>query len=161
MEDLFIKVLKKNGSVVDSKRELIKEPLDYEDAVRLVLDIGAQLEEAETIGKGFINITMNDIIRFRNGGFLLISKDTYDIRNKQLWITKPIKYNSKMAPELALISQLPAYVNTNVSYYSLCKTILNSLDINNNIERLSPTKLYWLIKRATNKEPDNRHFIYI
>tara|TARA_Y100000389_G_C17445524_1_gene511360 strand:+ start:369 stop:854 length:486 start_codon:yes stop_codon:yes gene_type:complete len=161
MEDMFINVLNINGGKVDNKRESVKEPIDYEDAVRLVLDIGAQLEVAEKNGKGFININMNDIKRTGEGSFLLISKDVYDIRNKQLWITKPIKYNSEMAPELALITQLPAYVNINVSYYSLCKTILNSLDINKNIERLRPTKLYWLIKRATHKEPNNRRFLYI
>ena len=150
-----------SGSIVTVTSSSVKEPIDYEDAVRLVLDIGAQLEVAEKNGKGFININMNDIKRTGEGSFLLISKDVYDIRNKQLWITKPIKYNSEMAPELALITQLPAYVNINVSYYSLCKTILNSLDINKNIERLRPTKLYWLIKRATHKEPNNRRFLYI
>jgi hypothetical protein len=161
MEEMFINVLNISGGKVDNKRESVKEPIDYEDAVRLVLDIGAQLEVAEKNGKGFININMNDIRRTGDGSFLLISKDVYDIRNKQLWITKPIEYDIGMAPEIALITQLPSYVNINVSYYSLCKTILNSLDINNNIERLRPTKLYWLIKRATNKEPNDRQFFYI
>jgi len=161
MEEMFINVLKRSGSIVDNKRELVNEPLNYEDAVRLILDIGSQLEVAETIGKGFIRVHINDIRRTGDGSFLLISKDTYDIRDKQLWITKPIEYHNGMAPELELISKLPAYVTTTVSYYSLCKTVIDSLDITKNLERLRPTKLFWLIKRATHKEPNNRRFIYI
>lgn len=161
MEELFINVLKRSGATIDNKRDTITEILDYEDALRMALDIGAQLEAAEAEGKGYISVGLNNIRRLGNGSFILINESPANIKNDKLVITTPFKYTSDMAPELALISRLPAKVSPNVSYYSLVKNVLRVLDIGEDIERLRPTKLYYLIKRATEQIPNDRIFIYI
>lgn len=80
----------------------------------------------------------------------------------ELLISKPFVYSKNtMAPELEKIKALPASVNTNVGYYSICKLAISLLNIDNNLLRLRPSKLYFLIDRMLKDNADERRFIYI
>ena len=161
METLFIDVLNRSNATIDDARNKVQDILDYEEALRMALDIGAQLEAAEEEGKGYIRISLNEIRKMNSGSYILVDYDPYDIVSGELKITKSFTYTPDMAPELASISRLPTSVTPTVGYYSLAKTIVNALDIDNDIERLRPTKLYYLLKRSIEQEPNNRYFIYI
>jgi len=163
MENLFIDFLEQNSSKINKKYKNISSPINYEEAVRMILDIGAQIEIAEDNNKGLIKINLEDIKITNTERFILHIKDDdyFDIRNGKLLISKPFKYDEGMAPELNEIKSLPLKVNPNVAYYSLCNLILELLGIDNNIERLYSTKLYWLMKRVLIEEAEERKFIYI
>jgi ABC-type transporter Mla MlaB component len=153
--------LERSGATIDDKRNIVTGTLDYEDALRMALDIGAQLEAAESEGKGYIRVSLDDIRRMDSGSYIIMNENVYGIKSGKLTLTKPFTYTEDMAPELASVSKLPAKVPASVGYYSLAKTVIKALDISNDIERLNPTKLYYLLKRAIETKPEDRYFLYI
>lgn len=161
MEAMFINVLERSGAITDNKRDAVSRTLDYEEALRMALDVGSQLEEAEAQGKGYVRVSLDNIRRMGNGRFIIENESPYNIKDGELVITTPFTYTPDMAPELASTSRLPAKVSPSVGYYSLAKTVIHTLDIDGDIERLRPTKLYYLVKRATEKIAKDRYYLYI
>jgi len=161
MESLFVSVLERSGATTDSKREKLADVMDYDEVSRLALDIGAQLEAAESEGKGYIRVGTDDIRKMDSGSYILVNEEPYDIVSGELKVTKPFSHTPDMAPELASVSRLPASVTPSVGYYSLAKTVVGLLGIDGDMERLQPTKLYFLVKRATAEDPKDRYFVYI
>ena len=78
-----------------------------------------------------------------------------------LLISKPFTFNNLMAPELKTLNTLPEIVNSNVGYYSICMLVISLLNIEGNLDRLKPTKLYFLMERILKETPSKRRFIYI
>jgi len=161
MEALFVEVLERSGATTDDIREKIPATLDYEEALRLALDVGAQLEAAETEGKGYISVGPDNIRRMGSGSYLFVDNAPYDIVSGELKITKPFDYTPDMAPELSSVSRLPASVSPSAGYYSLAKSVVSLLGIGDDVERLRPTKLYYPVKRANEEDPKDRYFLYI
>ena len=58
-------------------------------------------------------------------------------------------------------STLPLRVNSNVGFYAICKLAISLLNIDNDINRLRPTKLYFLMDRILVENPEDRVFMYI
>lgn len=162
MEEQMTKFLKDTGVDVSQKKGPVPDILSYEQAVRLTLDVAAQLARLHEKRMGFISIRKEDIKMIGTNNFVISSPELFRVSWKnELLISKPFEYNELMAPELESIKTLPATVNANVGYYSICKLVLSLLNIDNNLARLSPTKLYYLMERIFKDDPDERRFIYI
>ena len=99
------------------------------------------------IGENTFIIKDVDLFRVKSSGNLLISK--------------PFTYNNLMAPELENLNTLPETVNANTGYYCICKLALSLLNLDNNLDRLRPTKLYFLMERILKEKPAERRFIFI
>ena len=162
MEQIIIKQLQNSGADVSGPRKPLPDILSYQQAVRLVLDISAQLSKLHENMLGFIDISKEQIEMIGNNSFILKNPNLYRVkRNGEILISKPFTYNNVMAPELKTINTLPEIVNSNVGYYCLCKLVLSLLNIDNNLDRLRPTKLYFLMERILKENPLERRFIYI
>ena len=95
------------------------------------------------------------------------SRNTIDLNQHYMFLTiktiidKP--FDNKMhgiAPELVNINQLPSLVSYNVAYFSLKQLVLELMNIES-IMLLEPTKLYYLIIRCSQENPDDRVFMLI
>ena len=162
MEEQMTKFLKDTGVDVSQKKGPVPDILSYEQAVRLTLDVAAQLSRLHEKRMGFISIRKEDIKMIGTNNFVISTPELFRVSWKnELLISKPFEYNELMAPELKSIKTLPSTVNANVGYYSICKLVLSLLNIDNNLARLSPTKLYYLMERIFKDDPDERRFIYI
>ena len=162
MEELLITQLQNSGADISGKRTPVPNILSYQQAVRLTLDISAQLAKLHENKKGFINIRKDQIDMIGENNFIIKEIELYRVKsNGELLISKPFQYNDLMAPELNNINTLPETVNSNVGFYCICKLVLSLLNINNNLDRLRPTKLYFLMERILKENPNERRFIYI
>jgi hypothetical protein len=162
MEEQLIKVLINSGADVSGDRKELPSILDYHQAVRMTLDLAAQLTKMHENQRGIISITKEQVVMIGDNNFLLKELDLFRVdKNKKILISRPFEYNQLMAPELKDLNTLPSRVNSNVGYYSICKLVLSLLNIDNNVERLNPTKLYFLMDRIFNTDPEKRRFIYI
>lgn len=162
MEQLFIKQLQDSGADISGERKDIPNILSYQQAVRLTLDISAQLAKLHENNKGFISISKDQIEMIGENNFIIKSVDLFRVKSTgDLLISKPFQYNDFMAPELKNLNTLPETVNSNVGYYCICKLVLSLLNVENNLERLRPTKLYFLMERILKENSSDRRFIYI
>ena len=162
MEQLFIKQLQDSGADISGERKDIPNILSYQEAVRLTLDISAQLAKLHENNKGFISISKDQIEMIGENNFIIKSVDLFRVKSTgDLLISKPFQYNDFMAPELKNLNTLPETVNSNVGYYCICKLVLSLLNVENNLERLRPTKLYFLMERILKENSSDRRFIYI
>jgi len=162
MEKELIKVLQKSGAEITDERKPLPEILSYRQAVRFVLDLSAQLAHLQENGKGFISITKKQIEIIGENNFIIKDTDIFRVNyDSQLLISKPFTYNSFMAPELKDKKTLPLRVNSNVGFYAICKLAISLLNIDNDINRLRPTKLYFLMDRILVENPEDRVFMYI
>ena len=165
MEQLLIQALQINGNKITEKttKHNLSNTLDYEQCMRLILDIGAQIELLKDNGIGILFVTKKDILQLSTGGYIL---DTNILsfkcdENGVIKIDKP--FDNKMhgiAPELVNINQLPSLVSYNVAYFSLKQLVLELMNIES-IMLLEPTKLYYLIIRCSQENPDDRVFMLI
>ena len=162
MEELLNKVLKDNEVDISKERRPVPDVLSYEQAVRLVLDLAAQLSALIKNKQCILSVEKNQLEMIGESNFIFKSPDLFRVSFKnELLISKPFTYNKLMAPELEKIKVLPARVNLNVGYYSICKLAISLLNIDDKLIRLSPTKLYFLIDRMLKDDPEERRFIYI
>lgn len=162
MEQLFIKQLQNSGADVSGERKPLPDILSYQQAVRLTLDLSAQLAKLHENKKGFISISKEQVEMIGENTFLIKEADLFRVKsNGNLLISKPFIYSNLMAPELKNLNTLPETVNSNVGYYCICMLVLSLLNIDNNLDRLRPTKLYFLMERILKENPSERRFIFI
>ena len=162
MEEQLLRVLKENDADISGERKPVPDILSYEQAVRLVLDLSAQLSMLIKNKQAILSVNKTQIEMIGDSNFIFKSIDLFRVSLKdQVLISKPFTYNKLMAPELENLKVLPSRVNLNVGYYAICKLAVSLLDIGNDITRLRPTKLFFLIERMFKSNPEERRFIYI
>ena len=162
MEQLFIKQLQNSGADVSGERKPLPDILSYQQAVRLTLDLSAQLAKLHENKKGFISVSKEQIEMIGENTFIIKDVELFRVKSSaNLLISKPFNYNNLMAPELKNLNTLPETVNSNVGYYCICMLALSLLNIDNNLDRLRPTKLYFLMERILKENPSERRFIFI
>jgi hypothetical protein len=122
---------------------------DYNQAVRFILDVSTQISYIIE-NRGYAPYSLlHEHISLINDTFVITNFDTFvPIKNNKLLIKTLFKKTKYMAPELLTATTIPFSVDLNVVDYNIVKLCLQSLDIDNNIERLIPTKLYFLFKRV-------------
>ena len=160
MEEILIESLKINGNDVDSdtKKLSITTPLNYEECLRLILDIGAQIELLKERNIGILSVQKDNVLKMQNGGYIIDSNIlSFNCdENGIVKIDKPFKYKNGMAEELKDISELPTTVSYDVAYFSLVQLTLELMELNT-LNQLEPTKLYYLLERCLKQ----RKFIFI
>jgi hypothetical protein len=156
MEEILTNTFKidfKSGNPIEGK-------LKYDECLKLILEIGDQIELLNKHGIGLLLITKKDII-YKNGKYFLNPNlETYPTNNNKLEINKPFKFNKFMAPEFKNIKELPSNVSYNVAFYNLQNIAIELLGLDELIQ-LNPTKLYFLLKRCSSNDPSYRIFFYI
>ena len=162
MEQVFIKQLQNSGADASGERKPLPNILSYQQAVRMTLDLSAQLAKLHENKKGFISISKQQVEMIGENSFIIKDIDLFRVKsNGDLLISKPFTFNNLMAPELKTLNTLPEIVNSNVGYYSICMLVISLLNIEGNLDRLKPTKLYFLMERILKETPSKRRFIYI
>jgi hypothetical protein len=131
-----------------NKRKILSPVFDYNQAVRFILDISTQISFIAEHGYAPLSL-LHEHISNINDTFIITNFDTFvPIKNKKLIIKSLFKKTKYMAPELLNVTTIPFTIDLNVVDYNIVKLCLQNLDIDNNIERLNPTKLYFLFKRV-------------
>ena len=145
-------------------KNLSKEQLRYDQCVRMVLDLGAQIERLKESGYGLLNISSKQVHKTSSGAFIL--SDKRDLYYKcttegMLDIIRPFKKEDSMAPEVLAIDNLPSEVSYTAAYYSLGNLACDVLGIDRDISLLKPTKLFFLLERCMQEDPSSRVFLFI
>ena len=165
MEKILYQALQINGNDITEKtvKNKLPDALDYEQCMRMILDIGAQIELLKEHGIGILFVTKNDVFQLSTGGYILNS-DILSFKcneNGEINIDKPFDNSIVgIAPELGKINKLPSIVSYNVAYFSLKQLVLEIMQLEI-IGQLEPTKLYYLIVRCSQENPSDRVFILI
>lgn len=145
-------------------KNLSKETLQYNQCVRMILDIGAQIERLKENGYGLLNIDPSMVFKTSSGAFILSSQsDLYYkcTRTGMLDITRPFKKSDSMAPEVLAIDSLPSETSYTAAYYTLGHLACDVLGIDRDIFLLKPSKLYFLLERCMHENPSSRVFLFI
>lgn len=143
---------------------LSNKTLKYNECVRMILDIGAQIERLREEGYGVLSIDRSQVKETSTGAFILdIQRDNYYkcTKSGMLDITRPFKKNKNMAPEVVNIDSLPAETYYTSAFFSLSNLACDVLGIERDITLLKPTKLYFLLERCVNADPSKRIFLFI
>lgn len=143
-----------------NKRKVISsnDIFEYNEAVRFVLDIGTQVSSIAEFGFSPIFLLHEHISRIDNT-FIITNFDTFiPLKNGKLNIKTIFKKTKYMAPELLKADILPFTADIETIHYNIVKLCIQNLHIDNNIERLKPTKLYYLFKRVLS---ERREILYI
>lgn len=161
---ICITALENGGAIVGKHLcSLTSSRLNYGECTRMILDIGGQIESLRENGLGILYLTTDDITATSDGSYVLTPSEnplSCDERG-MLLIDRPFIYNEDtMAPELKHINILPSNVYYTSVYYSLKTLVLKVLGIET-IEKIYPTKLYYLIQRCLIDDPKNRIFIFV
>ena len=102
--------------------------------MKLILDIGDQIELLNKHGIGLLFITKKDMILKNKKYFLNPTLETYPTNKNILEINKPFKFNKFMAPELKNIKELPSNVSYNVAFYNLQNIAIELLGLDELIQ---------------------------
>ena len=150
--------------------------LTYEQVLNIIHTISIQINFLHNEKKcGFYGIDLNNIIVINDNIFLIVSDknllkiDRHDDTNESLIIDKMIHIPLFNNPEIIKIKELPAKINYKCSYYSLGLLIGYCLfgseifkkNIEETIEIISFTKLYFFLKRCFNNNLDERCLLFV
>ena len=164
MEEILLEALSNSGNDVESStdKKALSRRLDYDECLRLLLDVGAQIELLRENNIGILSVTKQDIMQLSHGGFM-INPDILSFKcdnNGQIRVDKPFQKVKGMAPELEKIETLPTTVSYTVAYFSLKQLALDLLDIQS-LSQLEPTKMFYLLERCSRDDPKDRTFVLI
>ena len=80
--------------------------LDYEQCMRMILDIGTQIELLKEHGIGILFVTKNNVLQLSTGGYILILIFSLNAMKKVRLIDKPFDTSIiGIAPELIKINR--------------------------------------------------------
>ena len=135
-------------------------PLNYHQAVLLVLNLGSQIAALAKVGKGLISLRQDDVIVC--DGFIIGNlSGTVALEGMKLEIVRAVDLHSGAAPEMHELDTLPSLVNMSAIYYSIAVLCLECMDISRDMQEIKGSKLYYLLKRCMRPDPQTREFLYI
>tara|TARA_B100001173_G_scaffold256060_1_gene228055 strand:- start:922 stop:1581 length:660 start_codon:yes stop_codon:yes gene_type:complete len=162
-----------------SLKDYLKQnrPITYNEALSLFLDVGEQLIFLQNMGKGYVNLNLNDIFLIQsdddNISFLFLKVDPFfSVKDDVLEIDKTFQKNGFISPQIKNINQIP----TNISYsqtifYELSAIVCNCfgsisneatfIEYKNHLDCILETKLYWALLRCLEDKPEDRYYLYI
>ena len=171
--DIVKKFTIKANSIVTLK-ELLKKhknKLPYHLCMELLYNIGNQIQTLERFYLGIPYIDLDDIVVVDEKYFLFLNSDKLlDIKSHQLEIDQPIKKAMFFSPELQEITKIPSQISYKSSFYSLGSLIVfcyynkeldSNIDIDEQLQSLSTSKLYWTLQRLLEKNPSKRYYLII
>ena len=151
------------ASSVETLKEMLRHTKDInnEFCLKMIYDLGMHILFFERNDQGIVGFNLEDIIVINKGVFLFLNQEmVFAINNKnQLKIDHIFEKSEFSAPELNVITELPAETYNTASYYSLAKIILYCLRVD--LNKLQPTKLFNFLDRCLKETPSDRIFLYI
>jgi hypothetical protein len=177
-------------SSIESLEQIIERKrgvLSYQDTLKLVLYIGAQLVNLDKVGYVYPYLDKKDILVLDDMLYIyvgeeLLQKEDSDVGidaadadggGDVIQITTPYKKTMYFSPELYELSALPAYIPTNAWVFSLgaiaahCLTKHDSFTNKNKeffkliLEPIQYTKLYFCILRCLEHKSLKRRMLFI
>lgn len=144
-----------------------KKVFDYQMALRLTICLGEQLTALSEVGYGITHIDPEDIMVINDNWYLLTNFSNIAQLNDNkstISILSPISNSNFVAPEIKNIKILPSEVDQSCSFYSvalLCLYVLRLTQDTQDMKRLFPSPLYFLLERCLHKEPKERVFLLL
>jgi hypothetical protein len=146
--------------------------MNYADTLSMVTDLTMQLSRLLAQNKCFYVFDPNNLIVVDGNKFIYVSNehllDFIPRRGTVLFIKPFIKLRRFSSPEVSRIVILPSEINHKAIYYSLGVLALYSLydddafdDEDDKMKSIKGTKLYWLLKRCLDEDPNKRSILFI
>ena len=145
--------------------------MNYELTLSMVTDLTKQIVELIAQKKCFYTFDLDNLIVIDNGAmFVYISNehllDVIPRRGTMLFIKPFLKTIRFISPEMSSIIVLPSEINYKSIYYSLGMLALyclydDELDDEMKSSSIQGTKLFWLLKRCLDKDPNKRSILFV
>jgi hypothetical protein len=150
--------------------------LSHATCIKLIDDLSKQILYLYKLGYGFYGFDISDILTIDNTFIFCSTQFLLPLNNESIIFTSPIKHPYFSNPELFKIISLPSEVDYKCCYYSLGSLVVFSLlhiyllvgnelktseEINEIIEPLYNTKIYWFLKRCLDDDINNRKLLLI
>jgi hypothetical protein len=162
--DVCLEALRQHGwKQTETKWKPLPKRLDYHEAYRLARCLEIQLNALEVAvhSQSFIYLTVDDI-RDIGSGWYIIHDITHmvPLHNNHITILTPIE-KVKEAPEFAKDITLPYVAHKSGLYYHIGKMLVELLGVDDDLELLYGSPLYFTIKRSLDPDPTKRHFLIV
>ena len=153
--------------------------LSYATCIKLIDDLSKQLFCLNDLGYGFYGFDINDILVIDNTFIFcstqyLLELDESD--NTNIIFTSLIKKPYFSNTELFKLTSLPSKINHKCCYYSLGLLVVfllvnkyllvgnefkTSKEIDNILQPINNTKIYWFLKRCLDDDINNRKLLLV
>ena len=163
MEKDTVVVVESHSIVTLSDYLMEHKRLTYESVEQMILHLGNQMIVLSEVGIGMLFFNLNSI-SVLDDTYFLISDLTNGVplnSKEQLSLTYPLKMTGLLSPELKNISTLPVVVSITSGYYSLALLCIECLGIDNSLDSIMNTKMYFFLQRCLHKDPHKRYFLYL
>jgi hypothetical protein len=181
LDEFLEKYEKKNN-----KKNPLNQVMKHDCCVRMVECLSKQIQYLEANGYSFFGFDLKDIFVVDNSIFVIgndemvlpiyKSFDKYGHSLQKLTFFSPVKKPYFSNPEFIVMKQLPGFISSKSCYYSLAVLIVYFLlgkhllengivksvvEIEEILQPIQFTKLYWFLKRCLHKYSEERNFLYI
>lgn len=155
--------------------ETNKYRLDYDTVLKILDSYAKLILFLERNMKCLVLTDLRDFIVINNSDFIFVNSAnifSLEMGKKTTVIDIPLKLNRFQSPELKKLSEIPQNIDFRVGYFSLASFLCYCLFAETLIDKseqqiedlLAPiytTKLYWFIKRCSEKQAEKRKCIFI
>ena len=144
--------------------------LNYNQAMHFLEDSGDQIKTLEMLNLGFLFFDLKDFIVIDNHFFIMNTDRLLSIVNNQILVNTIYKKTPYFSPEMQNIIGIPSQINWKTSFYSLALIIVFSIigkhhfkpnekkeRVEDMLDKIYDTKLYWSLKRCLEKDAKKRH----
>ena len=150
--------------------------ISYATCIKLIDDLSKQLFCINKLGYGFYGFDINDILVIDNTFIFCSTQYLLELDNTNIIFTSLIKKPYFSNPELIKLTSLPAKINHKCCYYSLGLLVVfllmnkyllvgnefkTSKEIDNILQPLNNTKIYWFLKRCLDDDINNRKLLLV
>lgn len=165
-----------NSEYVKPLHVFLKEQkvINYNQALQFLKDSGDQIKTLEMLNLGFPFFDLKDFIVIDQHFFIMNTDRLLSIVNNQILINTVYKKTVYFSPEMENIIGIPSQINWKASFYSLAYVIVFSMVgvhhfkqnerknvvenvVEDMLNKIYDTKLYWALKRCFEKDTKNRH----
>lgn len=143
----------------------IKEPIDYHEALRIMLCIGTQLAVMQSNNESVFLFFDEDIEQLDEGWYTIVKKERWVpiVANDTVELQSPILLPPDLPPELVNLREkkmIPFRTNVSVAYFSLAQYVLRKMNLTK-LEAIDSTPLYFMLKRCLRENPEERSFLFV
>jgi len=150
--------------------------LSYATCIKLIDDLSKQLFCLNNLGYGFYGFDINDILVIDNTFIFCSTQYLLELYNNIIIFTSLIKKPYFSNPELFKLTSLPSKINHKCCYYSLGLLVVfllmnkyllvgnefkTSKEIDNILQPINNTKIYWFLKRCLDDDINNRKLLLV
>jgi len=150
--------------------------LSYSKTIKLINDLSKQIFYLNKLGYCFYGFDIDDILVIDNTFIFCSTQYLLPLDNNDIIFTYPVLKPYFSNPEIFKLTTLPSKINHKCIYYSLGSLVVFSLlnnyllvanelktveEIENIIQPLYNTKIYWFIKRCLECDINKRRLLLI